>query len=139
MPSEYAVTAGTYRIAVSDDASSSAPSPSPIRSRWAGRSSRPAGLDPLDEFSLFAILPSGDFEDVRLDETFDLRGKGAERFVAFRSDRDFRLTLNDHELRWGKPAISGAALYTLANVAGRPGRLPRGAAAARTASSSPAS
>jgi len=38
-----------------------------------------AGLDPRDGYSLFAILSSGDFEDVRLDEPFDLRGNGAER------------------------------------------------------------
>ena len=75
-----------------------------------------AGFQNVGEYGLFAVLPGGDFEDVRLDETFDLRGKGAERFVAFRSDRDFRLSLNDHELRWGEPVIAGAALYTLANV-----------------------
>ena len=53
-----------------------------------------AGRDPQDGYSLFAILPSGDFEDVRLDEPFDLRERGAERFVAFQTDRDFKLTLN---------------------------------------------
>lgn len=72
------------------------------------------GFQPLHEYSLFAILPSGDFEDVRLDETFDLRGKNVERFVAFRSDRSFRFTLNGHQLSWGFPTISGSALYTLA-------------------------
>ena len=40
--------------------------------------------------------------------------KGAERFIAFQTDRDFKLTLNKEELRWGKPAISGAVLYGLA-------------------------
>jgi hypothetical protein len=75
-----------------------------------------AGLDPNDGYSLFAILPQGDFEDVRLDEPFDLRERGAERFVAFLTDRDFKMTLNAHQLDWGKPAISGAALYALANV-----------------------
>jgi hypothetical protein len=73
-----------------------------------------AALDPQDGYSLFAILPSGDFEDVRLNEPFDLRERGAERFVAFQTDRDFKLTLNDDELRWGKPVISGAVLYGLA-------------------------
>ena len=73
-----------------------------------------AALDPRDGYSLFAILPSGDFEDVRLNEPFDLRGRGAERFIAFLTDRDFKLTLNDEELRWGKPLISGAVLYGLA-------------------------
>jgi Multiubiquitin len=75
-----------------------------------------AGCDPQHGYSLFAILPSGDFEDVRLDEPFDLRERCAERFVAFQTDRDFKLTLNDHQIEWGKPAISGAALYTLANI-----------------------
>jgi len=73
-----------------------------------------AALDPRDGYSLVAILPSGDFEDVRLNEPFDLRERGAERFVAFLTDRDFKLTLNDDELRWGKRIISGTLLYGLA-------------------------
>jgi Multiubiquitin len=72
------------------------------------------GLDPRDGYSLFAILPSGDFEDVRLNEPFDLRERGAERFIAFLTNRDFKLALNDGELRWGRPVISGAVLYVLA-------------------------
>jgi hypothetical protein len=75
-----------------------------------------AGTDPRAGYSLFAILPGGDFEDVRLDETFDLRSRGAERFIAFLTDRDFKLTLDGRQLVWGKPVISGAALYTLGQV-----------------------
>jgi hypothetical protein len=75
------------------------------------------GLDPQDGYSLFAILPSGDFEDVRLNELFDLRERGAERFIAFQSDRDFKLTLKGDELKWGKPVISGSILYGLAQPA----------------------
>ncbi|MEM7601362.1 MAG: multiubiquitin domain-containing protein, partial [Verrucomicrobiota bacterium] len=75
-----------------------------------------AGLDPGDDYSLFAILESGDFEDIRLDETFDLRGRGAERFVAFQTDRNYKLNLADQQLEWGKPAIRGAALYKLAEI-----------------------
>jgi len=75
-----------------------------------------AGLDSGDDYSLFAILEGGDFEDVRLDEPFDLRGRGAERFVAFQADRDYKLNLADRQLEWGKPAIPGAALYKLAEV-----------------------
>jgi len=76
-----------------------------------------AGVDPQAGYSLFAILSTGDFEDVRLDEPFDLRGRGAERFIAFQTDRLFKLTLKDRQLEWGKPAISGAILYKLAGVA----------------------
>ena len=108
--------ASAYRIAVSDESLTFRPiviaNPVPLGRQVLAA----AGFEPVEEFLLFAILPSGDFEDVRLDETFDLRGRGAERFVAFRTDRDFRLTLNRHELRWGKPAIIGEALYILANV-----------------------
>jgi hypothetical protein len=75
-----------------------------------------ADCDPLDGFSLFAILPSGEFEDIRLDEPFDLRAHGAERFVAFETDRDYKLTLDDRQLDWGKPAIGGAALYALSGL-----------------------
>ncbi len=108
--------ARSYRIAVSDQDLTFRPiiitDPMPV-----GRQIlEAAGFRDVDEHGLFALLPGGDFEDVRLDETFDLRGRGTERFVAFRSDRDFRLSLNGHELRWGDPVIAGAALYALANV-----------------------
>lgn len=75
-----------------------------------------AGLDTRGDYGLFAILPSGDFEDIRLDESFDLRGRGVEQFVAFHSDRDFKLTLDDRQITWGKPAINASDLYKLANV-----------------------
>lgn len=74
-----------------------------------------AGLNAQRDYSLFAILDGGDFEDVRLDETFDLRGQGAERFVAFQTDREFKLMVNGSQLQWGKPVISGTALYRLAS------------------------
>jgi hypothetical protein len=73
-----------------------------------------AGLDPSKGYSLFAIIASGDFEDVRLDEAFDLRGNGAERFVAFLTDRDYKFEMNGREMRWGKPVISGRELAKLA-------------------------
>lgn len=74
------------------------------------------GLDPRHGFSLFGILPSGDFEDVRLDEPFDLRAKGVEQFVAFLTDREFKLTVNGAEVQWGKPVISGSELARLAKL-----------------------
>jgi hypothetical protein len=74
------------------------------------------GIDARGDYSLFAILPTGDFEDIRLDETFDLRGRGVEQFVAFHTDRVFKLTLDDRQLTWGRPAIRGSELYKLANT-----------------------
>ena len=73
-----------------------------------------AGLEPERGYSLFAIVESGDFEDLRLDEPFDLRGRGAEQFIAFLTDREFKFEVNGKELRWGKPVISGQVLNRLA-------------------------
>lgn len=75
-----------------------------------------AGVDARGDYSLFAILPAGDFEDIRLDESFNLRGRGVEQFVAFHTDRDFKLTLNGRQIAWGKPAINGSTLYKLAKI-----------------------
>ncbi len=108
--------ARSYRIAMSDQSLAFRPVTIPDPVPTGRQILEAAGFQNVADYGLFAILPGGDFEDIRLDETFDLRGKGAERFVAFRSDRDFRLSLNDHELRWGEPLIVGAALYTLANA-----------------------
>ncbi|RYD50560.1 MAG: hypothetical protein EOP52_13895 [Sphingobacteriales bacterium] len=76
-----------------------------------------SGLTPVGEYSLLAILPSGDFEDVRLDETYDLQASGAERFIAFRTDRTFKFTIDDKQMEWGKPIISGQELHKLAKPA----------------------
>ena len=53
---------------------------------------------------------------MRLDETFDLRAKGAERFVAFLTDRTFKLTLDEAQIEWGEPVMKGAVLYELAKL-----------------------
>ena len=75
-----------------------------------------AGLQAKSGVSLFAILASGDFEDVRLDEPFDLRERGVERFVAFTADRDYKLTIDGAQVEWGKRIISGSILHALAEV-----------------------
>ncbi len=75
-----------------------------------------AGLKPDAGYSLFCILPSGDFEDVRLNETFDLRENGVERFIAFFTDRTFKLMLNDAQIEWGEAVMKGAVLYELGNM-----------------------
>lgn len=75
-----------------------------------------AAVGSVEDHSVYAILPSGEFEDLRLDETFDLRGRGAERFVIFQTDRAFKFTIDDRQLEWGKPSISGRVLKSLAGV-----------------------
>jgi hypothetical protein len=75
-----------------------------------------AGAIPIEAHSLFFLEPNGDFEDIRLDETIDLRERGAERFIAFSSDRLFRLILDRHQIVWGPPGISETVLRTLAGI-----------------------
>lgn len=75
-----------------------------------------AGIRDVENYSLFAILPNGEFEDVRLDETFDLRGKGTEVFAYFETDRSFNFTIEERQMSWGKNLISGKALRNLAGV-----------------------
>jgi hypothetical protein len=72
-----------------------------------------AGLDPHADPSLFAILLSGDFDEIVLDQPVDLRGLGAERFIVFTGDRDFKFTMNGAQMRWWKAEITGEELCVL--------------------------
>jgi len=75
------------------------------------------GLPPHLDYSLFAILELEDFEDIRLDEAVDLRGRTGAKFVAFQTDRDFKFTVQGRQAEWGKPAIPASVLYQLAQPA----------------------
>lgn len=75
-----------------------------------------AGKRPASEFVVLQFLPDGLLEEIRLEETTDLRERGVERFITFESDRIFRFTLDEREFPWGAPRISGAKLKKLAGV-----------------------
>lgn len=72
------------------------------------------GARPVDDFSLYAFMPNGDFEELRPDEPFDLRGKGVEKFIVFKTDRAFKFKIDERHLAWGKAEITGAVLRQLA-------------------------
>lgn len=72
-----------------------------------------AGLNPNKDFSVFEIMANGDFEDIRQDETVNLRSGHQKKFVVFDSDRLFKLTVNGAQVSWGKSLISGSDLYAL--------------------------
>ena len=74
------------------------------------------GAHPADEHVVLALLPNGDTEALRLDETFDLRGRGIERVIIFKTDRVFRLEVDRREKEWGLAKISGRAIKFLAGV-----------------------
>lgn len=75
-----------------------------------------AGALPAAEHLVFQILPTGVLEELRLDETTDLRLPGAEKFIVFRSDRSFRFDLDGRVFEWGTSTISDRVLKTLADV-----------------------
>lgn len=74
------------------------------------------GSHPVDEHVAIAILPNGDFEDLRLDEKYDLRGRGAEKVIVARTDRSFKFKIDDKDLEWPHACISGFVLRKLADL-----------------------
>jgi Multiubiquitin len=75
-----------------------------------------AGAHPAEDHVALALLPNGDTEALRLDETLDLRGRGIERVIIFKTDRVFRLEVDRREKEWGLAKISGLAIKFLAGV-----------------------
>lgn len=75
-----------------------------------------AGALPIEEHLVFQLLRTGMLEELRPDETTDLRQKGLERFLVFRNDRSFRFELDGRVFEWGGELISGLTLKKLAQV-----------------------
>lgn len=75
-----------------------------------------AGHFPPEEFLVFQRLTNGQLEEIRLDETVDLRAPGIERFYTFRSDRSFRFVVDGRRFEWGMATITGRTLKALAGV-----------------------
>jgi hypothetical protein len=71
---------------------------------------------PIEEHLVFQLLRTGMLEELRPDETTDLRQKGVERFLVFRNDRSFRFELDGRVFEWGGELISGLTLKKLAQV-----------------------
>lgn len=71
---------------------------------------------PADEHLVFQVLGNGLLEELRPDETTDLRTKGIEKFLVFRNDRSFRFELDGRMFEWGGTFISGLTLKKLAGV-----------------------
>ncbi len=73
-------------------------------------------LYPTADYSVFQLLPNGQLEGLRHDETTDLRQRGVEKYLVFHSDRSFRFELDGRVFEWGADKISGGVLKTLAGV-----------------------
>ncbi|MEM7432634.1 MAG: multiubiquitin domain-containing protein [Pseudomonadota bacterium] len=105
---------GTYRVLLGDDSLQFEPIVLNDPIVLGRQLIEAAEAKPVDEHAALAWLASGDFEDIRLDEPFDLRARGAERVLVVRSDRSFRFKIDENDLEWPFACISGAALKRLA-------------------------
>lgn len=72
-----------------------------------------AGHRDVDKFIVLQQLPSGDLEELRLNEHTDLRKSGIEKFIVVRSDRSFRLVLDSERQEWPAELINGLTLKRL--------------------------
>lgn len=75
-----------------------------------------ASIRAIEQYALIALLSSGAMEDIRLGEPYDLRERGAERVIAFRTDTLFRGFLLGQDMLWGRKDIRGTELYALAKL-----------------------
>ena len=76
---------------------------------------REGGFTPTDEHILIR-LQNGSSNALGLDELVDLRNGESAKFLAFRSDRVFRLTVDGGGFEWGEGTISESDLRKLAAV-----------------------
>lgn len=75
-----------------------------------------AGVNPVIDYEIFQVMANGMLEQLRQDETTDLRSSGVEKFLVFRSDASYRFVLDDREFEWGSKFITGLTLKRLAGV-----------------------
>jgi hypothetical protein len=75
---------------------------------------RTAGYQPVEDYGVLQWLRSGDLEPLRLNETVDLRGDGAERFIIAQTDRAFFFELEGERQEWLIAFINGVTLKKLA-------------------------
>lgn len=71
---------------------------------------------PREEYVVLQWLVSGDVEEVRPDEIISLSGTDPARFIVEKTDRLFRLVLDERSICWPKRKISAATLRELGRI-----------------------
>lgn len=74
-------------------------------------------VTPREEHVVLQWLPNGEIEEVRGEETIDVRGSSAARFIVARTDRLFRLVLNERSISWPEGKIQEEKLRKLGQIA----------------------
>ena len=76
---------------------------------------RTTGVHPVEDYVTLALLADGVMEEVGLDVTFDLRARGAGKFIVLQADSLCRFMLDGNERLWNG-SITGRTLKLLAGV-----------------------
>lgn len=66
-----------------------------------------SGFRPVEEHLIFQVLDDGALDEKRLDEIIELRAEEKERFIAFQSDRSFRVEIDRRRFEWGTAELTG--------------------------------
>lgn len=75
-----------------------------------------AGVSSSIEHVAFQVLQGGQLESLRSEESVDLRSAGVEKFVVFRSDRIFRILVDDRTVDWGAARITSGTIKRLVGI-----------------------
>lgn len=75
-----------------------------------------AGMTAVEEHLIYLLDADGILEDIGLEETVDLRSRGVEKLMTFRSDRSFRFEIDGVRQDWGASQVSEPTLRKLAGV-----------------------
>ncbi|MBZ0146626.1 MAG: multiubiquitin domain-containing protein [Pseudorhodoplanes sp.] len=73
-----------------------------------------AGFKQVEEYIVLQWLPGNMLEELRLDETCNLRERGVERFIVAKSDRTFRFEIDSQRQEWPAPTVTREVLLALA-------------------------
>jgi hypothetical protein len=66
-----------------------------------------SGFRPAEKYLIFQVLEDGALDEKRLDEIIELRAEEKERFIAFQSDRSFRVEIDRRRFEWGAAELTG--------------------------------
>ena len=66
-----------------------------------------AGFTPAEEHLLFQVTGDGVLQERRLEEPLTLREGEEDRFIAFKSDRSFRVAIDGRRFEWGAAGLTG--------------------------------
>lgn len=75
-----------------------------------------AGFSAVEEFLIFEVSRDRRLTELKLDGTIDLRGRGKERFIIFKSDRSWRGIIDGKRFEWGASEVGSQVLKWLAGV-----------------------